>query len=90
MRFERNLFLYNGKNLKKIIKKIICNNFKNFILNSDEDTRDNMKKFLAKNTKFYNFQIIMNFLMRNWMKIRKKTLTIFLIILLFYVILKKK
>ena len=55
MRFERNLFLYNGKNLKKIIKKIICNNFKNFILNSDEDTRDNMKKFLAKNTKFYNF-----------------------------------
>ena len=55
MRFERNLFLYNGKNLKKIIKKIICNNFKNFILNSDEDARDNMKKFLAKNTKFYNF-----------------------------------
>ena len=55
MRFERNLFLYNGKNLKKIIKKLVCNSFKNFILNSDENTKDNLKKFLIKKTKFYNF-----------------------------------
>ena len=30
MRFERNLFLYNGKNFKKLIKKIICKSFKDF------------------------------------------------------------
>ena len=55
MRSERNLFLYNGKNLKGRIKKIICNSFRDFILNSDENTKDNLKKFLIKKTKFYNF-----------------------------------
>ena len=55
MRFERNLFLYNGKNLKKIIKKLVCNSFKNFILNSDENTIDNLKRFFMSNFKFSNF-----------------------------------
>ena len=55
MRFERNLFLYNGKNLKKIIKNIICNSFKNFIFYCDKDTKNNLKKSILKNMKFFNF-----------------------------------
>ena len=55
MRFERNLFLYNGKNLKTIIKKIICNSFKHFVFDCDESTRNNLKKFIMKNLDFYSF-----------------------------------
>jgi hypothetical protein len=41
--------------LKKIIKKLVCNSFKNFILNSDENTIDNLKRFFMSNFKFSNF-----------------------------------
>jgi hypothetical protein len=55
MKFERNLFLYNGKNLKKIVKKIIYSSFKKFILNADEITKDKIKTLILKNMKFYNY-----------------------------------
>ena len=55
MKFERNLFLYNGKNLKKIVKKIIYSSFKKFILNADEITKDKVKKLILTNMKFYNY-----------------------------------
>ena len=55
MKFERNLFLYNGKNLKKIVKKIIYSSFKKFILNADEITKDKIKALILKNMKFYNY-----------------------------------
>ena len=55
MRFERNLFLYNRKNLKKMVKKIIHTSFKKFILNADEITKDKVKKLILTNMKFYNY-----------------------------------
>lgn len=55
MKFERNLFLYNGKKLKNFTKKIICNSFKNFLINSDENTKDNLKKIILNKVKFYDF-----------------------------------
>ena len=55
MRFERNIFLYNGKNLKKIIKNKILNSFKEFLLNSDPNTKNQMKKLILKNMDFYKF-----------------------------------
>ena len=62
MKFERNLFLYNGKKLKNFTKKIICNSFKKFLINSDKDTKDNLKKIILKNVKFYNFVDLNKFL----------------------------
>ena len=55
MRFERNLFLYNGKKLNYIVKNIICTSFKKFILNADETTKEKIKNFIVNNTKFYNY-----------------------------------
>ena len=52
MKFERNLFLYNGKNLKKKVKKIIYSSFKKFILNADEITKDKIKKLILRGVGF--------------------------------------
>ena len=62
MKFERNLFLYNGKKLKNKTKNIILNSFKEFLLNSDENTKENLKKIILKNVKFYNFIDLYKFL----------------------------
>ena len=53
MKFERNLFLYNGKNIDGRIKKIICTSFKKFINNSDKNTKEKLKKIIEENIKFY-------------------------------------
>jgi hypothetical protein len=42
MKFERNLFLYNGKKLKNKIKNIIATSFKEFIMHSDESTKNSL------------------------------------------------
>ena len=55
MKFERNLFLYNGKKLKSRVKKIISSSFKEFIIHSDEATKEGIKKIILTNMKFYNF-----------------------------------
>ena len=55
IRFERNIFLYNGKNFKKIIKKIIYKSFKDFFLKCDEVTQNRLEKFILNNIKFYKF-----------------------------------
>ena len=55
MKFERNLFLYNGKKLKNKIKNIILNSFKEFIVYSDDNTRERLKKIILNNIKFYNY-----------------------------------
>ena len=55
MKFERNLFLYNGKKLKSKVKKIISSSFKEFIIHSDEATKEGIKKIILTNMKFYNF-----------------------------------
>ena len=54
MRFERNLFLYNGKNIKKLLKKKINNSFKNLYNYSDDITKEKLEDFLSKNVKLYN------------------------------------
>ena len=54
MKFEKNLFLYNGKNIDIKIKKIICTSFKKFINNSDMNTRENLKKIIVENINFYD------------------------------------
>ena len=53
MQFEKSLFLYDGKNIDKKIKKIICSSFKKFINNSDMNTREKVKKIILENTNFY-------------------------------------
>jgi hypothetical protein len=65
MRYERNLFLYNGKKLKQIIKKIICISFKQFLLNIDETTEDKLKKIIINKIKFYDFIDLNSFLNPN-------------------------
>ena len=54
MKCERNLFLYNGKNINGKIKKVICTSFKKFINNSDMNTREKLKKIIVENTNFYD------------------------------------
>ena len=66
MRFERNLFLFNGKYINKKIKNIIINSFKEFILNSDIDTKENIEKFILKNLKFYNYINLDKFFLINF------------------------
>jgi len=46
MKFEKNLFLYNGKMDRKI-KRIICTSFKKFINNSDKNTREKLEKIIV-------------------------------------------
>jgi len=53
MKFEKNLFLYNGKMDRKI-KRIICTSFKKFINNSDKNTREKLEKIIVENIKFYD------------------------------------
>jgi len=53
MKFEKSLFLYEGKNIDRRIKKIICTSFKEFINNSDMNTREKVKKIIVENIKFY-------------------------------------
>ena len=55
MRFERNLFLYNGKNFKKLIKKIIGKSFKDIFFKSDEETKYKLEKFILHDIKLYKF-----------------------------------
>ena len=62
MKFERNLFLYNGKKLKNKIKNIILNSFKEFIVYSDDNTRERLKKIILNNIKFYNYVDINKYL----------------------------
>ena len=62
MKFERNIFLYNGKKLKSKIKNIIVSSFKDFILHSDENTREDLKKIILNNIKFYNYIDLNKFL----------------------------
>ena len=52
MKFEKNLFLYNGKMSSKI-KKIICTSFKKFINNTDMNTREKLKEIIVENMHFY-------------------------------------
>jgi len=54
MKFEKNLFLYNGK-MNRRIKKIICTSFKKFILNSDMNTREKLKEIIVENIHFYDY-----------------------------------
>jgi len=53
MKYEKNLFLYNGKNIDRKIKQIICTSFKKFINNSDTNTREKLKKIIVENINFY-------------------------------------
>ena len=55
MKFEKNFFLYNGKKLKNKAKKIISKRFKQFIIHSDEGTKEGLKQIILNNTKFYNY-----------------------------------
>ena len=57
IRFEKNFFLYNRKNLRKLMNKTICNSFKEFLLNSDEITKGKLKEIILKdiNINFYGF-----------------------------------
>ena len=55
MRYERNIFLYNGRNLKKIIENKILISFKEFLLNSDPNTKNQMKQLILNNMDFYKF-----------------------------------
>jgi len=55
MKLEKNLFLYNGKNVNKRIKHIICTSFKKFIYYSDTNTRENLEKLIVENINFYNY-----------------------------------
>ena len=55
MRYERNLFLYNGKKIKDKIIKIIIYSFKEFVINCDENTKNKMKKVLIDNINFFEF-----------------------------------
>ena len=52
MQFEKSLFLYEGKNIDRRIKKIICTSFKKFVKNSDMNTREKVKKIIVENLKF--------------------------------------
>ena len=60
MKFEKNLFLYNGKMSRKI-KKIICTSFKKFINNSDANTREKLKEIIVENIHFYEYIEFENF-----------------------------
>ena len=62
MKFERNLFLYNGKKLKNKIKNIIATSFKKFIMHSDESTKNSLKQIILNNIKFYNYIDLNKFL----------------------------
>ena len=53
MKSEKNMFLYNGKNLNKRIKQIICTSFKQFIYYSDKNTREKLKKLIVENINIY-------------------------------------
>ena len=55
MRFERNIFLYNGKNLKKFIKNKIRYSFKEFLFYSDSNTRNKIKRIILEKIPFYDF-----------------------------------
>jgi len=53
MKSEKNMFLYNGKNVNKRIKQIICTSFKQFIYYSDKNTREKLKKLIVENINIY-------------------------------------
>ena len=55
MKFEKNMFLYNGKNINRKIKKTICTSFKSFIYYSDKNTREKLKEIIVKNINFYKY-----------------------------------
>ena len=55
MKFEKNLFLYNGKKINQKIKNIISTSFKSFIYYSDINTREKLEKIIVENIKFYNY-----------------------------------
>ena len=55
MKFDKNMLLYNGKNINKRIKRIIFTLFKKFIYYSDINTREKLEKIIVENINFYNY-----------------------------------
>jgi len=90
MQYEKSLFLYNGKNIDRKIKKIICTSFKKFINNSDLHTMEKLKKIIVENINFYEhieFEKIFNNELNEELEKRRKDILINLVILLY---IKKK
>ena len=55
MKSEKNMLLFNGKNINKRIKNILCNSFKKFIYYSDDNIIEKLKEIIVKNTKFNEY-----------------------------------
>jgi len=90
MKFEKNMFLYNGKNINRKIKKTICTSFKNFIYNSDRNTREKLKELIAKNISFYKFIEFEKFFTDELNDDKKKIIKNIFIKLFFLLYIKKK